>query len=72
MDSVKSTFLAAIAVGTMSVLLWLLLMLAVVRLDVFLCHCYVPTGFVSALKEFQCCDLWVLKHSFMSLTVHST
>jgi hypothetical protein len=32
------------------VLLWLmlllLLVLAVLSLDVFLCHCYVPTGFM--------------------------
>jgi len=44
-ESVKSIFLAAIAVGTIScAVLWLLLVLAMLNLDVFACYCYVPTG----------------------------
>lgn len=54
MESVKSIFLAATAVGTIScAVLWLLLLLSVLSLDVFVCHCYVPTGPLAACKVYE-------------------
>jgi hypothetical protein len=39
-----------------------LLVLVMLSLDVFVCHCYVPTGCMQGLWGFVCYGSWVLKH----------
>jgi hypothetical protein len=65
-DSVKSIFLAATSVGTVScAVLWLLLVLAMLSLDVFACHCYVPTGPLAVCKVYG--SLYAVACGFLNI-----
>jgi len=65
-ESVKSIFLAATADGTIScAVLWLLLVLAMLSLDVSACHCYVPTGPLSACKVYE--SLYAVACGFLNI-----
>ena len=63
----KSIFLAATAVGTVScVVLWrLLLVLAMLNLDVCACHCYVPIGPLAVCKV--CGGLYAVASGFLDI-----
>lgn len=66
MESVKSIFLAATAVGTeFCAVLWLLLVLAMLSLDVFVCHSYVPSGPLAACRVYE--SLYAVACGFLNI-----
>jgi hypothetical protein len=64
LESVKSIFLAATAVGTIScAVLWLLL--AVLSFDVFACRCYALTGLLAVFKVYE--SLYSVASGFLNI-----
>jgi len=64
LESLKSIFLAATAGGTIScAVLWLLL--AMLSLDVFACHCYALTGPLAVFKVYE--SLYAVACGFLNI-----